>query len=516
MAPLAPEPVALQAHNRAAAGTLRDAAPCRRCSTRHPPCRPCAQQTSPAPGPGQPVHYRQGGIRARAGQESRARGHTRAARTQATHRARPAKAALRRPALLSMVFAVARIDDVSFTLTAPRGPARSHQGSWAVAGGWQPHSSLGRGMGDLLQKWLQERLQAQFATDLFMAEAVAASLLACSSEAEARDTVDNFLGKHDSTPALIAELFQRLRGKAGGAAPPASIVEADGRQAHAYVKPPREAAKPAAERQQQCGDTAEARKAGKGQRQQQRRPADVLAAADEARPLWRGRVVNCLACGKVHDCRGDEAELPASLVNFLVSNVCTYCGAAVLDGPDAAVSASQSENEAASAAAAAHLRLVTFDREGVGRSKLVDDQMDYVTAEEANPWLTPEERTAMKAAAAAAEAAAEEQARRRRTTVTIDLIGRRVLQPSQEDEDARRDEDAARLEQAQAADAAAAATVGEYAFGGGRNAQLASDTAQRLRAQVAAGGDDDTQPLRMMANPGAPRTPLFVATGRRQ
>jgi hypothetical protein len=370
-------------------------------------------------------------------------------------------------------------------------------------------------MGVSLQQWLQERLQAQFATDLFMAEAVAASLLACSSEAEARETVDNFLGKGDGTPALIAELFERLQG--GKAAPPASILEADGRQAHAYVKPPREeGARPAAERHQQRGDTAGAGKAGKGQRQHQRRPADVPAASDEARPLWRGRVVNCLACGKVHDCRGDEAELPASLVSFLASNACTHCGAAVLDGPDDASATSQSEHDAAAAAAAAHLRLVTFDREGVGRSKLVDDQLDYVTAEEANPWLTPEERTARKVAAAAAEAAAEEQARRRRTTVTIDLVGRRVLQPSQEDDDARRDEDAARLEQAQAAEAAAAATVGEYALGGGRNAQLARDTAQRLRAQVAAPGDDDTQPLRMMANPGAPRTPLFVSTSRRQ
>ena len=69
----------------------------------HPPCRLCAQQTSPAPGQGRPVRYRQAGIRAQAGQGSRARGQARAARTQATHRARPARAALRRPALLSIM-----------------------------------------------------------------------------------------------------------------------------------------------------------------------------------------------------------------------------------------------------------------------------------------------------------------------------------------------------------------------------------------------------------------------------
>ena len=371
-------------------------------------------------------------------------------------------------------------------------------------------------MGDASQLWLQERLQALFSTDAFMVEAVSASLLACTSEPEAVDTIDNFLGKHDATPALVGELFQRLRrgSAAGVAAPPASFVEADGRQAHAYVKPPREeGTKPAPERQQPRGDGPASGKAGKGQRQQQQQQRKT--ESDEARLLWRGRVVNCLACGKVHDCRGDEAELPASLVTFLATNTCTHCGAPVLDGPDAAAaSASESDNEAAASAAAAHLRLVTFDREGVGRSKLVDDQCDYVTAEEANPWLTPEERAAMRAAAAAAESRAEELARRRRTTVTIDLVGRRVLQPSAVDEEARMDEDAVRLAQAQAADAAAAATVGEYAFGGGRNAQLATDTAQRLRAQVAApGGDgDDTQPLRMMANPGAPRTPLFVPT----
>jgi hypothetical protein len=357
-----------------------------------------------------------------------------------------------------------------------------------------------------LQSWLHAALLELFPTsDAWVVDGVAAALLACDTEHEACATVTNFLGESERTSDVVADLFARKqREKSGGAlsAPPDVIVGADGRQARAYHKAPVVA--DSTPRKQAAATVPTPRASSSS--------AAVAQSTATSGPLWRGRVVNCLRCGKVHDCRGDEASLPASLIQFLATNVCTFCGAPVRDGDQAETSGQETDSEAAAAAAAAaaasaaHERLVAFDREGVGRSRLIDDQSDYVTAEEANPWLSPEERAALKAAAKAA-AAEEEDARRRRTTVTIDLIGRRVVSAAEEDQAdvaAREQALSRRAEMAHAADAAAAATAAEGAFGGGRSAQLATDAAQRLR------DGDEGQQLRMMANPGAPRTPVFV------
>jgi hypothetical protein len=355
-----------------------------------------------------------------------------------------------------------------------------------------------------LQSWLHAALLELFPTDAWVVDGVAAALLACDTEDEACATVTNFLGESDRTSDVVADLFARKqREKSGGAlsAPPDVIVGADGRQARAYHKAPVVA--DSTPRKQAAATVPTPRASSSS--------AAVAQSTATSGPLWLCRVVNCLRCGKVHDCRGDEASLPASLIQFLATNVCTFCGAPVRDGDQAETSGhetdSAAEAAAAAAASAAHERLVAFDREGVGRSRLIDDQSDYVTAEEANPWLSPEERAALKAAAAKAAAAEEEDARRRRTTVTIDLIGRRVVSAAEKDEAdvaAREQSLSRRAEMAQAADAAAAATAAEGEFGGGRSAQLATDAAQRLRE------GDEGQQLRMMANPGAPRTPVFV------
>ena len=351
-----------------------------------------------------------------------------------------------------------------------------------------------------LQSWLHAALLEVFPTDAWVVDGVAAALLACDTEQEAIATVTNFLGESDRTSDVVADLFARKQErKSGGtsSAPPNVIVGADGRQARAYVKAPVIADSTT---RKQAAATVPAPRASSSN-------AALTQSTGTSGPLWRGRVVNCLRCGKVHDCRGDEASLPASLIQFMATNLCTFCGAPVRDGDHAEASGQETDMAAAAAASAAHERLVAFDREGVGQSRLIDDQSDYVTAEEANPWLSPEERAVLKAAAAKAAAAEEADARRRRTTVTIDLIGRRVVSAAEKDEAdvaAREQSLSRRAEMAQVADAAAAATAAEGEFGGGRSAQLATDAAQRLRE------GDEGQQLRMMANPGAPRTPVFV------
>ncbi len=323
----------------------------------------------------------------------------------------------------------------------------------------------------------------------------------------------------------MAELFERKRGAASGAPPPV-LRDAAGREAKAYVKPPRDATagQPAQQQHARVAEPAAQCTAvpsappPKGRARKAAAAAAQAAAAESAAPgsAWRGRVVNCLSCGRVHDCRGDAASLSAELRAFLASNACAFCGEQVTETVPPAGRSSDDASAAAAAAAAA--RLVTFDRQGVARSRVIDDQSDYVSAE-SNPWLSEQERAALRAAAD--KVAADAEARKRRVTVTIDLVGRRVLSADEGDdaaaEEQRRQE---AMQRANEADAAAAATAAEYAAGGGRSAGLAADAAARLRGQAAGGGvdgSDDVGPaLRMMSNPTAPHTPVFVSKTSKQ
>lgn len=272
-----------------------------------------------------------------------------------------------------------------------------------------------------LQLWLHSRLETAFSsTDAWVVEGVAAALLCCGDAGEAQTTVDNFLGESAATPALVQELFER---RSAAAAPPAVLREQGGRELRAYVKPPRELP-PARAAEQPRPSTASSTAAPSAPRGSARKSAAAAAAAECECPapgsVWRGAVVNCLGCGLVHDCRGDSALRSPALQGFLDTGTCSFCGQ-----PVSAAEPPGCDQAGAAGAAEAALRLVTFDREGAQRNALIDDQCDYVSAEDANPWLSAQEKDALRVAAAAAAAAAEE--RRKRVSVTIDLVGRRVL-----------------------------------------------------------------------------------------
>ena len=217
-------------------------------------------------------------------------------------------------------------------------------------------------------------------------------------------------------------------------------------------------------------------------------------ASEAEAPSWRGRVVNCLACGFVHDCRG-SSETRANAA-FLASGACGFCGAAVPFEPDGAAPPTDA---AASAAAANAARLVMFDRTHAQRSVVVDDQADYIPqADEVdgNAWLSEDERRKLKADAAAAAAAKEDA--KRRVTVTIDLLGRRVLEAAPPEPQPA--ETQAQLEaRAEAAFRAAEMSEEGAAEGGGRHAAAARAAGEALQ-QLA---------LRMAPCPTAPHTPLF-------
>ena len=272
-----------------------------------------------------------------------------------------------------------------------------------------------------LQRWLQSRLEASFrSTDSWVVEGVAAALLCCGDAGEAQTTVDNFLGESVETSALVQELFER---RSAAAAPPAVLREQGGRELRAYVKPPRELPTTrAAEQRQQRPSIASSPAAPPAPRGRTGKAAAV-AESECLAPgrVWRGAVVNCLSCGLVHDCRGESALLSPALQRFLDTGACSFCGQPV----SAAEPPAGCDQAGAAGAAAAALRLVTFDRESSQRNALIDDQCDYVSAEEANPWLSAQEKEALRVAAAAAASAAEE--RRKRVSVTIDLVGRRVI-----------------------------------------------------------------------------------------
>lgn len=161
-----------------------------------------------------------------------------------------------------------------------------------------------------------------------------------------------------------------------------------------------------------------------------------------AAPQLQRKVVNCLRCGKVFDCRRPDSDA----MQFLAAGGrCTYCGGLVRldydngtsnmmgdandlpatpptndDSTDQTATSTQAEAEAV----ALRDRLVQFDRQGAKRTSVIDDQSDYF-AIDSNAWLSDAERAELKRQQREAEEAAEE--RRRRITVTVDLLGRKIV-----------------------------------------------------------------------------------------
>jgi hypothetical protein len=163
--------------------------------------------------------------------------------------------------------------------------------------------------------------------------------------------------------------------------------------------------------------------------------------------LFERRVANCLSCGKVFDGREGTPEIVA-FVNR--GGACDFCGAQValtyaaareqsmaIEGAAGAAGAGGVGGEGdasaqASTAAARDLkdRLVTYDRESARRTTVLDDQSDFyeVSQLEGDAWASEDDRAAARARAEIERAAeAEAEARRRKFSVTLDLLGRRVL-----------------------------------------------------------------------------------------
>ena len=191
------------------------------------------------------------------------------------------------------------------------------------------------------------------------------------------------------------------------------------------------------------------------------------------------KVVNCLNCGKIFDCRqpGKDATL------FLSSGgICTYCGKRVRlrysDGStnmtDALGSTDRVEDddESSTLTNAIELRdrLLDYDRQSARRTTVIDDQSDYFEID-SNTWLTDEEKADLHRQKAKLEASEEQ--RRRKIMVTLDLLGRRVIMDQGETEDPLvADQPYKVLNRDQDVERAMAATREEAAYGGGTAAKF--------------------------------------------
>jgi len=215
---------------------------------------------------------------------------------------------------------------------------------------------------------------------------------------------------------------------------------------------------------------------------------DTADSGSKAAPVLAKKVVNCLKCGKFFDCRQPNGDA----MRFLgAGGCCTYCGNRVrlnyTDGStneeerfiegavknsnvdsttlknEASLSSERSQEEAE----ALRDRLVEFDRQAAKRTTVIDDQSDYF-AIDSNAWLSDEERAELKRRQAEDEAAAE--AAKKRMTVTVDLLGRRVvMEDSNQEESLPIDENSAAIE------AAIAATAAEKPQGGGSAVSACND-----------------------------------------
>lgn len=175
-------------------------------------------------------------------------------------------------------------------------------------------------------------------------------------------------------------------------------------------------------------------------------------------PTLTRKIVNCLSCGKVYDCRHPTADAAAFLNQ---GGRCTFCkklvrldysdgstnflnnnggddkndlegfiekeerNAAFIEENNGQEDSDKNTREQQAAAMALRDRLVEYDRESARRTTVIDDQSDYYDAVDGNAWLNDGEKAALKKQARDLEAAREE--RRRKMTVTVDLLGRRVL-----------------------------------------------------------------------------------------
>jgi hypothetical protein len=271
------------------------------------------------------------------------------------------------------------------------------------------------------QAWLRDGLAAACPDwDAAVTEGVAAALASAGDQAQVDGLVRDFIGDNIAARRLVAQF------RADTAAPAAASEAAPQQRPQRPPPPPQQQQQPAAPSD---ADLRAAFDMGVNVRTTVKR-APRAAPAAAPPPALQRKVVNCLACGRVFDCRRPAGDA----LRFLAAGgVCTFCGARVhltyTDGSTNAAAAGAAcapppASAASEEASALRDRLVEFDREAARRTVVLDDQSDFFSVD-ANAWLTDEERAELKARERQAAEAAEE--RRRRVTVTVDLLGRRVV-----------------------------------------------------------------------------------------
>lgn len=233
---------------------------------------------------------------------------------------------------------------------------------------------------------------------------------------------------------------------------------------------------------------------GNAEEDRMKNPGDALEASDLLKP----RAVNCLRCGKIFrfdlDASGVVAEKDARV--FLESSgKCTFCDAFVdvklrdgliWNGGIGYVTEQEREKETeAGKATAVKLKdqLVSFDRSGASRTKVVDDQSEWYDHGDvdAEAWLAEDERRALKHKRDAMDQQQKERELARKRTFGIDILGRKTMVLDEEELQLIRERD----ERAKLAmESAALNSMSEFAQGGGSAAATAAETAKELQSKL--------------------------------
>jgi len=223
-------------------------------------------------------------------------------------------------------------------------------------------------------------------------------------------------------------------------------------------------------------------------------PGDALEVGDLLKP----RAANCLRCGKIFrfdlDASGAVAENDARV--FLESSgKCTFCDAFVNvklrdglvwnGGIGYATEHEQEEDTEGGKAAAERLKdqLVSFDRSGASRTKVVDDQSEWYDHGDvdAEAWLAEDERRALKHKRDTMDQQQRERELTKKRTFGIDILGRKTMILDEEELQLIRERD----ERAKLAmESAALNSMSEFAQGGGSAVATAAETARELESRL--------------------------------
>ena len=223
-------------------------------------------------------------------------------------------------------------------------------------------------------------------------------------------------------------------------------------------------------------------------------PGDALEVGDLLKP----RAANCLRCGKIFrfdlDASGAVAENDARV--FLESSgKCTFCDAFVNvklrdglvwnGGIGYATEHEQEEDTEGGKAAAERLKdqLVSFDRSGASRTKVVDDQSEWYDHGDvdAEAWLAEDERRALKHKRDTMDQQQREKELAKTRTFGIDILGRKTMILDEEELQLIRERD----ERAKLAmESAALNSMSEFAQGGGSAVATAAETARELESRL--------------------------------